>query len=64
VGAAVVLRAGAKLSLEELRTWAKDRLATYKVPSRLLRLEVLPLNAMGKVTKPKLAELFPPLETE
>jgi malonyl-CoA/methylmalonyl-CoA synthetase len=63
VGAAVVLRAGTELSLEELRTWAKERLAAYKVPSRLLKLEALPLNAMGKVTKPELAELFPQLKT-
>ncbi len=58
VGAAVILRAGTKLALEELRTWAKERLAAYKVPSRLLELEALPRNAMGKVTKPALIELF------
>jgi len=58
VGAAVILRAGALLPLEELRTWAKERLAAYKVPSRLLVLEALPQNAMGKVTKPALAEIF------
>ncbi|MGB6362764.1 MAG: acyl-CoA synthetase, partial [Thermoanaerobaculia bacterium] len=58
VGAAVTLRAGTKLSLEELRTWAKERLAAYKVPSRLLKLNALPQNAMGKVTKPDLAKLF------
>jgi malonyl-CoA/methylmalonyl-CoA synthetase len=58
VGAAVILRAGSKLSLEELRTWAKERLAAYKVPSRLLVLDTLPRNAMGKVTKPGLVELF------
>ena len=58
VGAVVVLRAGTELALEELRTWAKERLATYKVPSRLLELEALPRNAMGKVTKPALVELF------
>jgi malonyl-CoA/methylmalonyl-CoA synthetase len=63
VGAAVILCAGTRLSLEELRTWGKDRLAPYKVPSRLVKLEALPLNAMGKVTKPVLAELFPPLKT-
>jgi malonyl-CoA/methylmalonyl-CoA synthetase len=63
VAAAVILRAGTELALEELRTWAKERLAAYKVPSRLLQLEALPRNAMGKVTKPALAELFPPPRT-
>lgn len=58
VGAAVVFRAGKSFSLDELRTWAKQRLAVYKVPSRLLPLEALPLNAMGKVTKPELVKRF------
>jgi malonyl-CoA/methylmalonyl-CoA synthetase len=58
VGAAVVLRAGTKLSLEEFRAWGKDRLAAYKVPSCLLVLEALPRNAMGKVTKPAVVEIL------
>jgi len=49
-----------KLTLEELREWAKQRLATYKVPSRLVVMDSLPRNAMGKVVKPELAKLaFP-----
>ena len=58
VATALVLRNGATLELEELRTWAKERLAAHKVPSRLLTLEALPRNAMGKVTKPTIVELF------
>jgi len=58
VGAALVLRAGNSLDLEGLRAWAKVRLATHKVPSRLLLLEALPRNAMGKVTKPAVRALF------
>ncbi len=58
VGAAVVVRPGSRLELESLRSWAKERLATYKVPSRLLVLNALPSNAMGKVTKPAIADLF------
>jgi malonyl-CoA/methylmalonyl-CoA synthetase len=60
VAAAIVLKNGAKLRLEELRAWAKERLATHKVPSRLLTMEALPRNAMGKVTKPRVVELFRP----
>lgn len=41
-----------------LRTWAKERIAPAKVPSRVLILEDLPRNAMGKVTKPAVADLF------
>jgi malonyl-CoA/methylmalonyl-CoA synthetase len=58
VAAAVVLRDGHALDLQSLRTWAKQSLAVHKVPSRLLLLEALPRNAMGKVVKPSLAALF------
>jgi malonyl-CoA/methylmalonyl-CoA synthetase len=46
------------LSIEELRIWAKEKLAVYKVPTRILAIEELPRNAMGKVTKPAVAQLF------
>ena len=46
------------LSLEDLRRWASDRLAPYKLPTRLLTLDDLPRNAMGKVTKPEVVRLF------
>ena len=49
---------GEALTLEELRHWAGDRLAPYKLPTRLLALKELPRNAMGKVTKPDLVRLF------
>jgi malonyl-CoA/methylmalonyl-CoA synthetase len=58
IGAAVVLLPGEALTLEELRRWAGDRLAPYKLPTRLLALEGLPRNAMGKVTKPDVVPLF------
>ncbi|MFB2879896.1 acyl-CoA synthetase [Floridanema aerugineum] len=58
VCAALILKSGSDLSLETLRSWAKERLATYKVPSKILVVEELPRNAMGKVTKPSVAKLF------
>jgi malonyl-CoA/methylmalonyl-CoA synthetase len=58
VAAAVVLNAGNAIDLPSFRTWAKDWLAAHKVPSRLLVLDSLPRNAMGKVTKPALLALF------
>ena len=58
VAAAVVLRQGAELDFEGLRSWSKQRLASYKVPSRLRVVDALPRNAMGKVTKRAVAELF------
>lgn len=58
VCAGLVLAEGSDLTLESLRAWTRERLAPYKAPSRMLALDDLPRNAMGKVTKPKLKELF------
>jgi len=58
VSAAVIARVGADLSLEGLRLWAKERLAVYKVPTRLQVVSELPRNAMGKVTKSQVRALF------
>lgn len=58
VGAALVLHDGHALDLETLRAWGREYLATHKIPSRLLLLEALPRNAMGKVTKPAVKALF------
>jgi malonyl-CoA/methylmalonyl-CoA synthetase len=58
VAVAVVLNDGDAIDLPSLRTWAKDVLAAYKLPSRLLVLDKLPSNAMGKVMKPAVAALF------
>lgn len=49
---------GANLDLEGLRSWARDLLAPYKIPKDLEIVNELPRNAMGKVTKPRVAELF------
>lgn len=58
VAAAVILSPGSTLDLQRLRDFAKTRLATYKVPTRLLQVDELPRNAMGKVQKPAVAALF------
>jgi malonyl-CoA/methylmalonyl-CoA synthetase len=58
VCAALVLQSGSNLTLKTLRSWAKERLATYKVPAQIITVEELPCNAMGKVTKPSVGKLF------
>ncbi len=45
---------------ETLRSWVRERLAPYKAPRRFLLLERLPRNALGKVKKPEVVELFTP----
>jgi malonyl-CoA/methylmalonyl-CoA synthetase len=64
VAVAIVLRRPESLDLDALRQWARERLAIHKVPSRLLTLEELPRNAMGKVTKPAVSQLFSTLHEE
>jgi o-succinylbenzoate---CoA ligase len=56
VFAAVVLRAGARATAEELRAHCRARLAAYKVPSRLRLVEALPRNAAGKLLRRRLVE--------
>ena len=60
IGAAVVLRNGATLDLEQLRAWARNELAPYKLPTLLHLADALPRNVMGKVLKPQARDLFGP----
>jgi malonyl-CoA/methylmalonyl-CoA synthetase len=48
----------ATASVEEIRLWAKERLAPYKVPRSFKRVDALPRNAMGKVVKRDVQKLF------
>jgi malonyl-CoA/methylmalonyl-CoA synthetase len=54
IAACVVLRAGTRLTLDELQAFARERLAPYKTPRALRLLAELPRNAMGKVQKKQL----------
>ena len=63
VAAALVLNEGNALDLPSLRAWAKEFLAAHKLPSRLLVLDALPRNAMGKVMKPAIAAMFKTADT-
>jgi malonyl-CoA/methylmalonyl-CoA synthetase len=60
VCAALVPRAGCRLEPDLVTQWSRERLASYKVPSRVLVVAELPRNAMGKVVKPDVVRLFPP----
>ena len=58
VAAVIVLGEGAVLDLATLRGWCRDRLSVYKIPQRLLVVDELPRNAMGKITKPAVRALL------
>lgn len=46
------------ISLEEICSWAKDKLAPYKLPTQLFLWDSLPRNAMGKVNKKELKKML------
>lgn len=48
----------APVTEDELRDWARARMAPYKVPSRILIAEALPQAATGKILKSKLLDHF------
>ena len=58
VAAAVVLRNGAAASEMELRRFAATRLASFKVPRRILFLDTIPRTATGKPQRGVLADQF------
>ncbi len=54
--AAVVLRPGAAAAADELRRFAADRLADFKVPRQIFFLDALPRSATGKIRRDRLAD--------
>jgi len=60
VAVAAVLREGTTLELQALTAWCEGRLSHYKLPRRLLVVDALPRNAMGKPLKPAVKALFAP----
>ncbi len=54
----VLLRPGAELEPEALRSWCRERLAGYKVPAHLRLVGDFPRTAAGKIRKPELRRLF------
>jgi malonyl-CoA/methylmalonyl-CoA synthetase len=51
IGAVVVSKNGEEITLDEVKTWATDRMASYAVPHIVKCVKLLPRNAMGKVDK-------------
>jgi long-chain acyl-CoA synthetase len=51
VAAIVVLRPGAELDPEDLKAWAKERVAVYKYPRQVVFVPELPKSPTGKIVK-------------
>jgi acyl-CoA synthetase (AMP-forming)/AMP-acid ligase II len=56
--AAVVLRPGRSVSEDELTDWARDHMADYKAPRRVLVVDDLPRTGTDKVQKAEVRKLF------
>ena len=56
VCAAVIAKG--QVDTASLRSWAKERLAPYKVPSEIKIVDELPRNALGKPVKPEVVRMF------
>ncbi len=57
VVACVAPSEGADLDDSALLAFLKDKLAAYKLPRKVMQMEVLPRNATGKILKTKLREI-------
>jgi malonyl-CoA/methylmalonyl-CoA synthetase len=55
---AAVVASGDNVTEKSLREWLTERIAPYKLPRRWVFVDELPRNAMGKVTKPAVRDLF------
>lgn len=56
VAAAVVLREGTEASEADIRSFAKERLAEFKVPRKIVIMDEIPKGATGKMQRIGLAE--------
>lgn len=56
VVAAIVLEAGASVTLEDVRTWAEKSLAHYALPRQLVVVSELPRSQIGKVVRRRVRE--------
>lgn len=61
VGAAVVLKPGARTTAEELREYVKHQVAAYKYPRKVWITDALPKGPTGKILK---RQIVPPPELE
>ncbi|KAK5935405.1 hypothetical protein CgunFtcFv8_020771 [Champsocephalus gunnari] len=60
VTAVVQLRKGRSMTLSELKTWAREHMVPYTIPTGLLLVDEMPRNQMGKVNKKDLLRHFFP----
>ncbi|MEK6256478.1 MAG: AMP-binding protein, partial [Chloroflexota bacterium] len=57
VKAWIVVKEGEELSLEEVRSWCKEKLAGYKVPKQVQFMDELPKTTIGKILRRELIRM-------
>ena len=57
-GVVAVVVATKPIELPEVRSWLKKKIAAYKHPKSVIQIEELPKNAMGKIQKNVLREMY------
>lgn len=58
VAALVVVKPNAEMDLESLRSYSRQKMAEYAIPTIVKIVDKIPKNAMGKVGKPELVKQF------
>ena len=58
IAAALVVKDNNTITLEEIKSFLNDKLASFKHPKKILTIESLPKTELGKVQKEKLREMF------
>lgn len=58
IAAFVVMKEGQALDIKAIKKYCLDNLASYKIPKQILKVDVLPKTASGKIRKHLLAELI------
>ena len=56
VSAFIVLREGEEISLEDISQFCIDKLANYKIPSEIIRIDKIPRTPTGKILKRELRD--------
>lgn len=56
VGAAVVVKAGDKVTVEQLKAFVAEKLARFKIPTKIWFIDVMPKTATGKIQRRLVAE--------
>src|SRR4051794_28243718 len=49
---------GKTIELAPLQAWARERMSSHAIPRQLLVMDAIPRNAMGKVNKKDLVQLY------